>query len=901
MTSLQQLLAEEGFTRRKKHGHSFRNRVAAAAGDSAFNLKPPIYICREEDEPNFKTSSRRRKDSTEIIPPPPLPDNSTPEMDQIAVRAIVSILSGYVGRYGNDAAFRRSIREKCSSCLVRNLNDENPILTNIELAVRDIDATMFQCGGGTSSKETKLKSLKNSIQLLTIVSSLNSKKSRRNGFATAGIPNSHISSCAQLYLSIVYKLERNDRISAVHLLQTFCDAPLLARTHLLPDLWEHFFLPHLLHLKVWYLEELEILSQSSEKGLKSLCKVYNEQMDIGTVQFALYYKNWLKVGVKAPSVPDVPLPWKQSLARRRTRSSMDSSDSQPSINRSLFDYVFSRTPHRQSKEPNSEDYNDPMIAVSKRRSNCSSVFAAPSDTQKQQYFSCRSMVAECLADGKSAVVVKNDSFRNSLPISNGLRISIIKICTSDVLSECESAIHDIATSWLNSQGDDHRLIEGALSREPVIDSMFEILYASTDEEVLELVVSLLTELVVRRETNRMTVLNYDPQLEIFIKLMKSSSLFLKAAALLYQLRPMAKQMISAEWVALVLRVLEFGDQLQVLFDVKCVPHEAALYLLDQLMTGFDEDKNLENSSQVVALGGLSLLVRRFEIGEFKERNKVARLMCSCVEAVGSCRNYLAENLSLGLLLQLISVGIRKQQQSMEVFGFKLLTELLCLSRRTQIIKVLSGISGGFEGLNAMNIFLVCLQRASPEDRPLVAAVLLQLDLLGDPMKHSVYREEAVEAMIECLDCERCDSEGQEHTARALLMIGGSFSHDEQATSTTTTSTEEWMLQERLDGEEEWQRKLATVLLNSGGRRFLTALSGAIANGTPNLAHASLFTVSWMNKMFLAFGDRNLVPIAHSILMSELVRQRSPSSLQNHIVNDQGWKSKPKPKSKSFVY
>ncbi|CAN1221437.1 hypothetical protein LINGRAPRIM_LOCUS286, partial [Linum grandiflorum] len=60
------------------------------------------------------------------------------------------------------------------------------------------------------------------------------------------------------------------------------------------------------------------------------------------------------------------------------------------------------------------------------------------------------MVTECLADGK--LVTKNDSFRNdySKPDSStGLRIAIIKICTSDVLPECESAIRDIATEWLN--------------------------------------------------------------------------------------------------------------------------------------------------------------------------------------------------------------------------------------------------------------------------------------------------------------------------------------------------------------------------------------------------------------------------------------------------------------------
>jgi hypothetical protein len=139
-------------------------------------------------------------------------------------------------------------------------------------------------------------------------------------------------------LSIVYKLEKNDRTSARHLLHVFCDAPFLARTHLLPDLWEHFLLPHLLHLKVWYHEELEFLSGSQhvemERKVKTLSKVYNDQMDMGTIQFALYYKEWLKVGAKAPSVPAIPLPSRSSYAPSMRRSS-DSYNSRSSINTNL--------------------------------------------------------------------------------------------------------------------------------------------------------------------------------------------------------------------------------------------------------------------------------------------------------------------------------------------------------------------------------------------------------------------------------------------------------------------------------------------------------------------------------------------------------------------------------------
>ncbi|KAI3738796.1 hypothetical protein L2E82_28957 [Cichorium intybus] len=80
-------------------------------------------------------------------------------------------------------------------------------------------------------------------------------------------------------------------------------------------------------------------------------------------------------------------------------------------------------------------------------------------------------------------------------------------------------------------------------------------------------------------------------------------------------------MITTEWISLVLRVLEFGDQTQQLFSVRCSPQIAAYYFLDRLLTGFDEDRNLENGRQVISLGGLSLLLRRLANGDDVEKSK----------------------------------------------------------------------------------------------------------------------------------------------------------------------------------------------------------------------------------------------------------------------------------------
>lgn len=275
-------------------------------------------------------------------------------------------------------------------------------------------------------------------------------------------------------------------------------------------------------------------------------------------------------------------------------------------------------------------------------------------------------------------IVRNDSIRKEengyLPASDLTR-AITTISSSGSLTDCEIAVRVITKALLDSHGD--RVIESALSKAAVIEGVLEVLFASNDDEILELGISILAELVWRKEVNGQIILSSDPQLEIFMRLLRNSSLFLKAAVLLYILKPKAKQMISMEWIPLVLRVLEFGNQLQTLFTVRCSPQVAAYYFLDQLLTGFNEDQNLENARQVVSLGGLSLLVKRIETGDACGRNNAASIISCCIQASGSCRHYLANNVNKASIHELLVLGNQKNSSSC---AFTLLTELICLNR-----------------------------------------------------------------------------------------------------------------------------------------------------------------------------------------------------------------------------
>ncbi|KAL1834438.1 putative E3 ubiquitin-protein ligase LIN isoform X2 [Daucus carota subsp. sativus] len=928
MASLQHLLSEEGFTdtklvkNHKKVG--YRGRTAS---DEAIAL--PIYICHDlksidfSKNKNDKAISRKGssmfsskrgesesgKSLTRSVTEGVRRKTDEPALDEVATRAVISILSGYVGQYLKDEEFRRTLRQRCYSCFVRKNKDSDngKIFANIQLGIESIERLVESLG---TKKELRMKLLRNSISLLTVVASLNSKSSK-NG-STSGTPNSHLSACAQLYLSVVYKLEKNDRISARHLLQVFCDSPFLARDHLLPELWEHFFLPHLLHLKVWYGEEFDLVSDSDyrdkEKKIKILSKLYNDQMDMGTVQFAVYYKDWLKTGAQAPSIPSVPLPSRPSFGRSR-RTSSDSVTSHSSINKSLYRAVFG--PTLEHKITDTDETKGALMSTwdldernkvsfdeehSKSRSLARHSLSSQScripedqklwqpETQKVDYL--RFLVCGVEPAEYSGHSNKGSSKRivnAKINPSSDLSKAINTISSSDNLSDCEMAIHVMTTAWLHSHGD--VAVETALSKPSVIEGMIEVLFGSNNDEILELTISMLADFVTRTEMNGQIILRADPELDIFIKLLKSSSLFLKAAALLYLVKPKAKHLTSTEWVPLVLRVLEFGDQVQTLFNVRCCPQEAAYYLLDQLFTGFDEDKNWDNARQVVTLGGLSLLAKRMEIGDASEKSKAGVLICCCIRAAGSCKHYLAEYLNKEAVLSLVV----EKNTDYNNHAFSLLTELLCL-QRTKVTKFLNGLMNGWSRLNTMQILLISLQKAQPEQCPVIAIIMLQLDLLGDPLKCSIYREEAVEAITATLES-HTNEKVQEQLARTLLILGGRFSHTGEST------TENWLLKEagfdeslrgsfsgrdnvgdeviQLDEEESaieiWQRKTAVALLTSRNKKFVSALSDSTARSIPCLARASTVTIAWMSSFLHSIVDDNLQSAFCSILVPELIK------------------------------
>lgn len=313
----------------KPYKDRYSNQVYSHNGDSKDDKNNSFKHMSSKDANN---SNKINFGESRSMKPDKLEDGlAVPALDEVAVKAVISILSGYAKRFVKDEDFRTSLHHNSFASLnLSGLESEGQpkVMGNLEQAIEIVERA--------AEDHANLKELKKASLQLSVITGLNSDD-LKDGY-TSGIPNARLSACAHLYLSVIYVMQKKDGIAAKHLLQVFCNSPFQARTTLLPDLWDHLFLPHLLHLKLWY---------DKETHSKLLEKVYNESLDSGTCQFAMYYKDWIMDGVEEPSVPLITIPCfpiqlnrKAGMIGHTSNPASHAASPQSMVSKHLYDEVF---------------------------------------------------------------------------------------------------------------------------------------------------------------------------------------------------------------------------------------------------------------------------------------------------------------------------------------------------------------------------------------------------------------------------------------------------------------------------------------------------------------------------------------------------------------------------------
>ncbi|TKY51776.1 putative E3 ubiquitin-protein ligase LIN-1 [Spatholobus suberectus] len=549
------------------------------------------------------------------------------------------------------------------------------------------------------------------------------------------------------------------------------------------------------------------------------------------------------------------------------------------------EFSNSNTPRGSSCSPSAKDF--PMLSIIQRTTD------SPSHKSKENYIRQRSNRFMRVVVATSPTSVLSQAAVET--IMNSLKPYISSLCTSENLQECEEAVLEIARLWKDSKTDPQ--IHAYLSKPTIINGLVEILSASLNREVLRTSIYILTELIFLDESVGETLNSVDSDFDCLATLLKNG--LDEAALLIYQLRPVFAQLSAHELIPSLVQVIqnknEESDDFQLVID----PKDAAIAILEQILIGGDEYSRSLNALSVISENGIPALAKYLE--RLEGRRSVVSILLCCMQAEKGCKSLIANRIELSPVLELFHAG----NDSVRGICVEFLSELVQLNRRTVCNQILQTIKdeGAF---STMHTFLVYLQMAPMEHQLAVASLLLQIDLLVEPRKMSIYREEAVETLIEAL-WQKDFSNTQMKALDVLLFLIG------HVTSSGKSYTEAWLLKivgfdkpyndlikaeqlgqydndsmETMEDEKNamnsWQKRVAFVLCNHENGSIFQALEECLRSNSLRMAKSGLVLVSWLTYMLSTLPDTGIKDVARKSLLDELINVlQSSKNLEEKIL------------------
>uniref|UniRef100_A0ACD5VR81 Uncharacterized protein n=1 Tax=Avena sativa TaxID=4498 RepID=A0ACD5VR81_AVESA len=474
-----------------------------------------------------------------------------------------------------------------------------------------------------------------------------------------------------------------------------------------------------------------------------------------------------------------------------------------------------------------------------------------------------------------------------------LRAAVSCLCTSEELAESEKSVLRIERLWREAGAAEHAFFS-ALAKPAVINGFVEILFNSVSAQVLQVAVFLLAELASRDDGVVQTLTRVDTDVDCLVALFKKG--LVEAVVLIYLLGPSVEQLVEMDMAEALVGAIRRVDEADAL-NMCVKPKAASVILLSQILSeaagagsGRDSTPPVPRSA-LVSERFVRSTVLVLEAEQVEVRVAAMRILLRCIAEDGHCRSSIVEKLALSPVLDAFHVV--GEADKFDIVRF--LSEILKLKKRSAAERVLRAIKEG-GSFSMMHTLLVYLQTTTPEQSPVVAGLLLQLDLLVEPRKISMYREEAMDSLVDCLknsDFPR----SQLLAAETIMNLAGKFSSSGRPLARSTLlklarvkeryrppQSQELSVVRGADGggggEDEvavedkaaweWERKTAYAVVSHEFGLALEALSECLESKNAELFAASLVCAVWLVHMLSLLPDTGVLGAARVCLLRQLV-------------------------------
>ncbi|KAF7819795.1 putative E3 ubiquitin-protein ligase LIN-1 [Senna tora] len=455
-----------------------------------------------------------------------------------------------------------------------------------------------------------------------------------------------------------------------------------------------------------------------------------------------------------------------------------------------------------------------------------------------------------------------------------LRHAINNLYMSEILEDSEMAVLQIE-QWWKEINLGH--IQSMLSKPPIINGFMEILFNSVNPQVLQATVFLLAEMGSRDDAVIKTLTQVDSDVECIMELFKKG--LTEAVVLIYLLKPSI--MSLAEMATVESLVTAFNKKEEDLLKMCIKPKTAAILLLAQILRSGEERIASSVANTLITEKVIGSIVGGIGAEWAEERIAAVEILLRCIQEDGTCRNTIAEKAELSPILESF-IGATDAERFKIVQFF---SELVKLNRRTfneQILHIIKE-EGAF---STMHTLLIYLQSALEDQCPVVAGLLLQLDLLVEPRKMSIYREEAMDTLISCIRNTDFPA-AQVKAAEAIVSLQGRFNFIGKPLTRAVLLKRAGLDRVKMDrvsnfGEEfettpeeekaadDWERKIASVLVGHEFGLLFEALADGLKSRNAELSSACFVSATWLTHMLTVLPDTGIQGAARVCLLKRFV-------------------------------
>ncbi|RDX92509.1 putative E3 ubiquitin-protein ligase LIN-1, partial [Mucuna pruriens] len=463
---------------------------------------------------------------------------------------------------------------------------------------------------------------------------------------------------------------------------------------------------------------------------------------------------------------------------------------------------------------------------------------------------------------------------------NELRCAINNLYMSEVLQESETAVLQIEKFWrgVNLGVDIHSM----LSKPAIINGFMEILFNSVEPQVLQAAVFLLAEMGSIDNAVIMTLTRVDTDVECIVALFKNG--LTEAVVLLYLLNPSTVSL--AEMAVVESLITVFNKKEEELVKMCLKPKTAAVLLLARITGSSEESIASSVVNTLFSEKAVGTIVSSLGADLAKERIAAVEILLRCMEEDGTCRNNIADKAELAPILESL-IGATDG----ELF---LMDSFVVPFRRTLSEQI--------------------LHTALHDQCPAMAGLLLQLDLLVEPRKMSIYREEAMDTLISCLRNTdfpvtqlaaadtimslqgSFDFSGNPLTREVLLKRAGfdkistslvqvdqinNFSQEIDITPVMSFET----LPEEEKAADVWERRIASILVSHEFGTLFEALADGMKSRNPELRSTCFISATWLIYMLAILPDTGIHVVARACLLKQFVAKlNSAKDVEDRILS-----------------